>query len=101
MPHDSEVATMEVYWAIMKPITDITDVIGKEKHISISAVRPLIYKLRNCYLKIYASERSLEKVMLEVMKTAMCTKLLQYYDHNVKSSKILNIAAFLDLHFKS
>ena len=55
-PHDSEVATMEVYWAIMKPIADITDVTGRENHVSISAVRPLIYKLRNCYLKINASE---------------------------------------------
>ena len=27
MPHDSEVAAMEVYRAIMKPIADITDVI--------------------------------------------------------------------------
>ena len=72
MPHDSEVATMEVYRAIMKPIADITDVIGGEKHISISAVRPLIYKLHNCYLKINASEKSLEKAM----KTAMCAKLL-------------------------
>ena len=97
MPHDSEVATMEVYWAIMKPITDITDVIGRERHVSISAVRPLIYKLRNCCLKIYASERSLEKAM----KTAMYTKLFQYYNHNVQSPEILNIAAFLDPHFKS
>ena len=96
MPHDSEVATMEVYRAIMKPIADITDVTGGEKHISISAVRPLIYKLHNCYLKINASEKSLEKVM----KTAMCTKLLQYYDDNVQSSEILNIAAFLDPCFK-
>ena len=97
MPHDSEVAIMEVYWAIMKPIADITDIIGGEKHVSISAVRPLIYKLCNCYLKINASEKSLEKTI----KTAMCTKLLQYYNHNVQSSENLNIAAFLDPHFKS
>ena len=35
------------------------------------------------------------------MKTAMCTKLLQYYDRNVQSSEILNIAALLDPRFKS
>ena len=97
MPHDSEVATMEVYWAIMKPIANITDVIGREKHVSISAVRSLIYKLRNCYLEINTSEKSLEKAM----KTAMYTKLLLYYNHNVQSLEILNIAAFLDPHFKS
>ena len=97
MPHDSEVATMEVYRAIMKPIAYITDVIGGEKHVSISEVKPLIYKLRNCYLKINASEKSLEKAM----KTAMCNKIVQYYDRNVQSSEILNIAALLDPRFKS
>ena len=35
------------------------------------------------------------------MKTAMCTKLPQYYNHNVQSSEILNIGAFLDSRFKS
>ena len=43
----------------------------------------------------HASEKALEKAM----KTAMCTKLLQYY--NVQTSEILNIAAFLDPPFKS
>ena len=76
---------MEVYRVIMKPITDITDVSGWEKHVSISAVRPLIYKPLNYYLKVNASEKSLEKAM----KTALYTKVLQYY--NVQTSKTLTL----------
>ena len=30
MPHESEVATMEVYWTIMKSIADTTNVIGRK-----------------------------------------------------------------------
>lgn len=61
MPHESEVSMMEVYQAVMKPIADITDVIGGEKHISFSAVRPLIYKLYNSYLKVNATDTLWEK----------------------------------------
>jgi len=95
MPQDSEVSTMEVYHAIMKPIADITDVIGGEKHVSFSAVRPLIYKLYNSYLKVNTTDKPVGKAM----KTAMYTKLLQYY--NAETIDTLNIAAFLDPHFKS
>ena len=95
MPHDNEVTTMEVYQAIVKPIAEITGVIVGEKHVSFSAVRPLIYKLYNSYLKVNTTDHSVGKSM----KTAMYTKLLQYY--NGQALDILNIAAFLDSRFKS
>jgi len=95
MPHDSEVSTIEVYQAVMKPIAEITDSIGGEKQITFSAVRPLIYKLYNSYLKVSISDTSLGKTM----KTVMHTKLLQYY--NSQTLEILNIATLLDPRFKS
>jgi len=49
MPQDSEVSTIEVYQTVMKPITKV---IGGEKYVTLSAVRPLIYKLYNSYLKV-------------------------------------------------
>ena len=95
MPHDSEVSTIKVYQAVMKPMADITDSIGGEKHVTYSAVRPLIYKLYNSYLKMSASDTSVGKTM----KTVMRTKLLQYY--NSQTLDTLNIAALLDPRFKS
>ena len=94
MAHNSEVTTMEVYQAIMKPIAGITDVIGGEKHISFSTFQPLIYKLYNSYLKVMGTDKPMGKAM----KTAMHTKLLQYY--NARTSDILNNAAFLGPCFK-
>ena len=38
MPHDSEMSTIKVYQAVMKPMTDITDSIGGEKRVTYSAV---------------------------------------------------------------
>ena len=95
MPHDNEVTTMEVYEAVMKPIADITDLIGGEKLFTFSAVRPLIYKLYNSYLKVNTTDNPVGKAM----KPAMHNKLLQYY--NKQTLDILNIAAFLDTRFKS
>ena len=95
MPQDNEVSTLEVYRAVMEPLAEITDSIGGEKHITFSAVRPLIYKLYNSYLKVNTSDASVGKEM----KTVMCTKLLQYY--NSETLGILNITALLDPRFKS
>jgi len=95
MLQDSEVSIMEVYQAIMKPIADISDVIGGEKHVSFSAVQPLIYKLYSSYLKMNITNKPVGKAM----KTAMYTKLLQYY--NAETLDTLNNAAFLNPHFKS
>ena len=95
MPQDNEVSTLEVYRAVMEPLAEITDSNGGEKHITFSAVRPLIYKLYNSYLKVNTSDASVGKEM----KTVMSTKLLQYY--NSETLGILNITALLDPSFKS
>ena len=95
MPHDNEVTMMEVYEVVMKPIADITDFIGGEKLATFSAVRPLICKLYNSYLKVNTTDNPVGKAM----KRAMYIKLFQYY--NKQTLDILNIAVFLDPRFKS
>ena len=95
MPHDNKVTTMEVYEVVMKPIADITDFIDGEKLATFLAVRPLICKLYNSYLKVNTTENPVGKAM----KRAMHIKLFQYY--NKQTLDILNIAVFLDPHFKS
>ena len=44
MPSDSEFTTLEVFTKVMKPLVRITEAIGAEKWVTISAVRPLLYK---------------------------------------------------------
>ena len=44
MPSDDEFATMESFVKTMKPLVKITEVMGAEKWITISAVRPLLHQ---------------------------------------------------------
>lgn len=43
MPSDQETATMEVFMEVLKPRFQITEVIGGEKRVTISAVRLLLH----------------------------------------------------------
>jgi len=58
MPQDSEVSTIEVYQTVMKPMANITEVM---KHVTLTAVRPLIHKLYNSYLKLNESDSPVGK----------------------------------------
>ena len=45
MPSDNEISSMEAFLEVMKPVVRITEVIGGEAKLTISAVRPLLQKL--------------------------------------------------------
>ena len=45
MPSDREFTIMEAYLSVMKPLVEITEALGAEKWVTISTIRPLIYKL--------------------------------------------------------
>ena len=67
MPTDAEFSALESYCKVMKPLVDITEAIGAEKWVTISTVRPLLYKLLNCYF-ISPDDSALEKAMKKAMK---------------------------------
>lgn len=50
MPTDQEFLVMETY--VMKPLVEITEALGGQKFVTISTLRPLIYKLINCTLSL-------------------------------------------------
>ena len=76
----------------MKPLVEA---LGGEKWITISTVRPLLYKLKNTYLAPTSSDnrmaKNLRKSMLSNLNQRYCEAQL----------KILNMATFLDPRFKS
>ena len=43
MPTDEEIMAMEVFLDVMKPIAQTTEVIGAEKCVTLSAVKPLLH----------------------------------------------------------
>ena len=65
--------------------------------MTISAIRPLLYKLLVVYFKPKEGEKITQLKM--TMKTAMHANLADHYKGSVL--KLLNTAAFLDLRFKT
>ena len=49
MPTDLEFSVMEKYMVVMKPLISITEAIGVEKWVTVSMLRPLLYKLRHIH----------------------------------------------------
>ncbi len=95
MPTDDEFTALESYCKVMKPLVDITEAIGAEKWVTISAVRPLVYKLLNTYFTSSPGDSLLETAM----KTAMKENFSERYTGS--ALLMLSIASFLDPRFRS
>ena len=95
MPSDVEFATMENYVQVMKPLVVITEAIGAEKWVTISTIRPLLYKLLNVHLKSVATDNRQQRAL----KSAMYADLEQRYTGELLL--LLSKAAFLDPRLKA
>ena len=66
----------------MKPLVEITEALGGEKWITISTVRPLLYKLKNTYLSPTSSDnrmaKNLRKSMLSNLNQRYCEAQFSY-----------------------
>ena len=96
MPTDAEVTAMETFLDVMKPIVQITEVMGAEKWVSLTAVRPLLHKLTCKHLVDNPSDthlkRSLKKAVLADLES-------RYTDSS--TADLINKACFLDPRFKA
>ena len=96
MPTDAEVTAMETFLDVMKPIVQITEVMGAEKWVSLTAVKPLLHKLTCKHLVDNPSDthlkRSLKKAILADLES-------RYTDSS--TADLINKACFLDPRFKA
>lgn len=95
MPSDNEFSSMETYVNIMKPLVMITEAIGAEQWVTISTVRPILYKLMTSHLVETSNDTQLGKRM----KHEMLTDLRKRYTED--TMLLLSQAAFLDPRMKS
>ena len=95
MPSDGEFTTLESFVKVMCPIVRITEAIGAEKWVTISAVRLLLYTLLSGLFCIAEEDTNLKKSM----KLAMHSNLATRYTGDLLM--MLNIAAFLDPRFRA
>ena len=96
MPTDSEISVMEAFLTVMKPIVEMTEVICGEKWVTLSIVKPLMYKLTAKHLVAKDSKA----VFIKTLKNAVLKDLQTRYT-NLSVVDILDKACFLDPRFKS
>ena len=96
MPTDTEIYNMESFVEAMRPFAEITEVMGKEKQVSFSAVRLFLYKLLSIHLIENPSDSNVMKQIKQVVKSDLEDR---YSDPHLMM--LLNKACFLDPRFKS
>ena len=69
MPNDAEISNMEGFVEAMRPFAEITEVMGKEKQVSFSAVRLFLYKLLSVHLIEKPSDSNIIKQIKQVVKS--------------------------------
>ena len=96
MPTDTEISNMEGFVETMRPFAEITEVMGKEKQVTFSAVRLFLYKLLSIHLIEKPSDSNVMKQIKQVVKSDLEDR---YSDPHLMM--LLNKACFLDPRFKS
>ena len=96
MPTDQEFSVLETVISVLKPLSVFTDALSGEKHLTISAVRPLLRHILDEILVVSAEDCSLSKEMKEIISD----KLQTYYIHE-EVSDLLDKCTYLDPRFKA
>jgi len=96
LPIDNKISIMKAFVEVMKPISQITETMGEENRVTLSAVRPLLYKLLNKYLKIIPADSHIKREIKKAIKTDVEN---HYNDSQIE--ELLNNVCFFDPHFKS
>ena len=84
---------MEIFVEVMEPFVRITEIIGSEMWVTISAACPLLFKLLRHHLPESPSDPRLKKQV----KSAVLAKLNVCYENTA----LLDKACFLDPRFKA
>ena len=69
MPTDAEISNMEGFVEAIQPFAEITEVMGKEKQVSFSAVWLFLYKLLSIHLIEKLSDSGVMKKIKHVVKS--------------------------------
>ena len=96
MPSDAEISAMETFLEVLKPIVEITETLGGERVVTISAVRPLLHKL----LSIHLVERSSDSPLAKTIKKILMADLKDRHSEETVTS-LINKACLLDPRFKA
>ena len=73
MPSDVEITAMETFLVVMQPFVQITELMGAKKWVTLSEVRPLLYKIINKHLVDAPSDSRLKRVLKKAIPNDLKT----------------------------
>ena len=95
MPTNANLNALEDLYQILSPLNIFTDALAKEKHVSISSLRPFLVYILTDVLE----DDDDDSILTAQMKQAMKNDLEARYSENMK--KIMDLCCFLDPRFKA
>ena len=96
MPSDSEITALETFMEVLQPIVQITEAIGGESLVTISAVRPLLHE----FLSLQLTDSSSDSPLVKAIKKTLMADLKDHYSE-MEVMSLINKACSLDPRFKS
>ena len=92
---DQETACLETIVSILKPIFNFTDALSGEKHVTISAVQPLLSHITNSLL----ASNEQDNILTTQMKNTIVSDLTARYGSE-SISDVINKSSYLDPRFR-
>ena len=96
MPSDLEFTVLEAVVSVLKPLHVFTDALAGEKHITISAIRPLLRHIVEQIVLVGADDCAI----VREMKETIADKLQAHYIQE-ETSDLLDKCSFLDPRFNT
>ena len=96
MPSQSEFTTLECLVEVLKPLSVFTDALSGEKHVTVSAIRPLLNHLLTNVLHVETGSNGL----INEMKNIIIRDLSEHYNLS-EIAKLLDKCSFFDPRFKT
>ena len=94
LPTDSEFSVLVLFVQVMKPLVDTTEVLGAQKLVKVSTLRPILHKLLDSHFLPGEQDSQPMKDMRKVMKKDLHER------YTGETLQFLTKAAFLDPRMK-
>ena len=95
MPSDAEFATLEALCAVLEPLSNFTDALSGEKHVTVSAVHPLLDHILTSLVSSSSDDCTVIKEMKKIIREDLSSR---YSAHSIL---LLDKCSYLDPRFRS
>ena len=95
MPTDTEFSTLEAVVKVFEPLSYFTDALSGEKHVTASAIRPLLKHIHEKILLVSSNDCTITKEMKMVMSNDLKSR------YTTMLNELLDICSYLDPRFRS